>query len=129
MHPVDSNDLSFKIAGMMAFKQAFQQADPLLLEPVNALTIHCPDELTGAVMGEVQSRRGFVEGMETEGHFQKILAKVPVSELGDFSSSLRSLTQGRSRFQMAFDCYQPVSPEQQKKLTEEYSKIAMEAAV
>jgi elongation factor G len=129
MHPVDSNDISFKIAGLMAFKQAFQNADPQILEPINAIRIWCPGELTGAVMSEVQSRRGMVEGIDTEGHFQKILAKVPVSELGDFSSSLRSLTQGRARFQMSFDCYQPVSAEQQKKLTDEYNRVSMEPAL
>ena len=122
MHPVDSNDISFKIAGIMAFKQAFQQADPQILEPIYAVEVLCPEDLTGAVMGDLQSRRGLVEGMDTEGHFQKIIAKVPLSELHDFSSSLRSITQGRAKFKMKFDSYQPMSFELQKKLTEEYNR-------
>ena len=126
MHPVDSNDISFKIAGIMAFKQAFQQADPQILEPINSVEVLCPEDLTGAVMGDLQSRRGLVEGMDTESHFQKIIAKVPASEMHDFSSSLRSLTQGRAKFKMYFDSYQPMTYELQKKLTEEYNKSASE---
>src|SRR6476646_8356163 len=71
MHPVDSNDISFKIAGLMAFKQAFHDADPQILEPINAVQVLCPDEVTGAVMSEVQSRRGIVEGIDSGEHFQK----------------------------------------------------------
>jgi elongation factor G len=126
MHPVDSNDISFKIAGIMAFKQAFQQADPQVLEPIYLIEVLCPEDLTGAVMGDLQSRRGLVEGMDTEGHFQKIIAKVPLSEMHDFSSSLRSITQGRAKFKMSFDSYQPMSFELQKKLTEEYNKSSAE---
>ena len=121
MHAVDSNDLSFKIAGMMAFKQAFKQADPQILEPVYHVEVLCPDELTGAVMGDLQSRRGIVEGMDTEGHFQMISAKVPLSEMHDFSSSLRSITQGRSKFKMKLDNYAPMSFDLQRKLTDEYN--------
>jgi len=121
MHAVDSNDLSFKIAGMMAFKQAFKQADPQILEPVYHVEVLCPDELTGAVMGDLQSRRGIVEGMDTEGHFQMISAKVPLSEMHDFSSSLRSITQGRSKFKMKLDNYSPMSFDLQRKLTDEYN--------
>jgi elongation factor G len=127
MHPVDSNDISFKIAGIMAFKEAFQKADPQVLEPINQIEVLCPEELTGAVMGDLQSRRGMVEGIDSEGHFQKIIAKVPQAEMHGFSSSLRSITQGRAKFKMHFDSYQPLSFELQKKLTEEYSKSAEEA--
>jgi elongation factor G len=127
MHPVDSNDISFKIAGIMAFKEAFQKADPQLLEPIYNVEVLCPEELTGAIMGDLQSRRGMVEGIDTEGHFQKVIAKVPLSEMHDFSSSLRSITQGRAKFKMHFDSYQPVSYELQRKLSEEYNKSAEEA--
>jgi elongation factor G len=127
MHAVDSNDISFKIAGLMAFKQAFQQADPQVLEPVNHVEVLCPEDLTGAVMGDLQARRGVVEGMDTEGHFQKIIAKVPQAELHDFSSSLRSITQGRAKFKMHFESYAPMSYDMQQKLTEEYSKSEAEA--
>ena len=127
MHPVDSNDISFKIAGIMAFKQAFQQADPQILEPVYQVEVLCPEDLTGAVMGDLQSRRGIVEGMDTEGHFQKIIAKAPLAELHDLSSSLRSISQGRAKFKMNFDSYSPVAYDIQRKLIEEYHKDYVEA--
>ncbi|HZF64147.1 MAG TPA: elongation factor G [Chitinophagaceae bacterium] len=122
MHAVDSNDISFKIAGIMAFKQAFQQADPQLLEPVHHVEVLCPEDLTGAVMGDLQGRRGVVEGMDTEGNFQKIIAKVPLAEMHDFSSSLRSISQGRAKFKMQFDSYIAVPYDLQRKLTEAYNK-------
>ncbi|MDQ6608449.1 MAG: elongation factor G, partial [Bacteroidota bacterium] len=126
MHPVDSNDISFKIAGIMAFKDAFQKADPQILEPIYKVEVISPEELTGTVMGDLQSRRGMVEGIDTEGHFQKIIAKVPLSEMYGFSSSLRSITQGRAKFKMAFESYQPLSFEQQKKLSEEHKASSTE---
>ncbi|MDB5252728.1 MAG: elongation factor [Flaviaesturariibacter sp.] len=129
MHAVDSNDLSFKLAGLMAFRQAFQEADPQILEPLYRVEITTPEDLTGAVMGDVQSRRGVVEGMETEGHFQKIIACVPLAELHDFSSSLRSLSQGRAKFRMQFDSYAPLASEHQKKLAESYARPEIEAAL
>jgi elongation factor G len=129
MHPVDSNDISFKIAGIMAFKDAFQKADPQVLEPIYQVEVLCPEELTGAVMGDLQSRRGMVEGIDAEGHFQKVIAKVPLAEMHGFSSSLRSITQGRAKFRLIFDSYQPMGYELQKKLTEEYNKSAEEALV
>ena len=127
MHPVDSNDISFKIAGLMAFKQAFHDADPQILEPINEVQVLCPGEWTGAVMSEVQSRRGVVEGIDSEGHFQKVSAKIPTSELDGFSSALRSLTGGRAKFKMHFDSYMPMSYEQQKKLVDDYKKTYTEA--
>jgi len=126
MHPVDSNDISFKIAGLQAFRQAFQQADPQVLEPVYTVEVLCPEDLTGPVMGDVQSRRGVVEGMDTEGHFQKIIAKVPLAEMHGFSSSLRSISQGRAKFKMKFDSYQPMAYDLQRKLTEEYNRSSAE---
>ncbi|MBL7754774.1 MAG: elongation factor G [Chitinophagaceae bacterium] len=120
MHPVDSNDISFKIAGLQAFREAFKQADPQLLEPVYELTVYCPDDQVGAVMGDLQTRMGIVEGMEGEGHFQKIKAKVPLAQLNQYSSSLRSLTQGRARYHQKFAEYAPVNHEQQQKLMAAY---------
>ena len=125
MHPVDSNDISFKLAGLQAFRQAFRQADPQLLEPIYNLAVMCPDDLTGSVMGDLQTRRAIVEGMESEGHFTRILAKVPFAEMHEYSSALRSLTQGRAKFRMTFDNYSPVPYELQKKLTEDYSRQAV----
>jgi elongation factor G len=129
MHPVDSNDISFKIAGLMAFKQAFQQADPQILEPIYHVEVLCPDDLTGAVMGDLQSRRAIVEGIDTQGHFQKVIAKVPLAEMDGYSSSLRSITQGRAKFAMRFYEYAAVPFEEQRKLMDDYNKIAKEELV
>ncbi len=126
MHPVDSNDISFRLAGLKAFKEAFGQADPQILEPINKVEVLTPPELSGSVMGDLQTRRAIVEGIDTEGHFQKIIANVPLSEMNDFSSTLRSLTQGRAKFRMHFHEYAPVPFELQKKLNEEYLKQAKE---
>lgn len=126
MHPVDSNDISFKLAGLKAFKDAFGQADPQILEPIYNVEVLCPSDLTGAVMGDLQTRRAFVEGIDTEGHFQKIVAKVPLAEMADYSSSLRSITQGRAKFRLHFHEYAPVPYDLQKKLHEDYAKTAKE---
>ena len=129
MHPVDSNDISFKIAGLMAFKQAFQQADPQILEPVYKLEVLCPDDLTGHVISDLQTRRAILEGMDTEGHFTKIVAKIPLAEMQDYSSTLRSITQGRAKFRLSFSEYAPVSFDLQRKLIDEYHKTAKEELV
>ncbi len=126
MHAVDSNDISFKIAGLKAFKQAFQEADPQILEPVYNVEVSSPDDLTGSVIGDLQTRRAIVEGMDAEGHFTRINAKVPLAEMSDYSSSLRSITQGRAKFKMHFHEYAPVPFEIQKKLQEDYSRMARE---
>jgi elongation factor G len=124
MHAVDSNDISFKIAGLMAFKQAFQQADPQILEPVYTITVLCPDDLTGGIISDLQARRAIMEGMDTESHFTKIIAKVPLSEMSDYSSSLRSITQGRAKFRMEFYDYVPLPYDLQRKLIDEYNKTS-----
>jgi elongation factor G len=129
MHPVDSNDISFKIAGLQAFRAAFQQADPQILEPVYRVEVLCPDDLTGSVMGDLQSRRAIVEGIDSEGHFQKVIARVPLAEMDGYSSSLRSITQGRAKFKMQFLAYEPVPFEIQRRLIDEYSKTAKEELV
>ncbi len=129
MHPVDSNDISFKIAGLQAFRHAFQQADPQLLEPIYQVAILCPDDLTGAVIGDLQTRRAIVEGIDASGHFQQVAAKVPLSEMHDYSSSLRSITQGRARFSMQFSNYTTVPFELQKQLQETYNKQQKEELV
>ena len=128
MHAVDSNDMAFKTAGTMAFKEAFQMANPLLLEPVYQLHVYCPEELTGNIMGDLQTRRGLVEGIDAEGHFTVINAKVPQAEMYQYASSLRSMTQGRARFKMKFDHYAHVPGELQKKLTDVYKKESAEFA-
>ncbi len=126
MHAVDSNDISFKIAGLQAFRQAFQDADPQLLEPIYHVEVLCPDEQTGAVMGDLQSRRAIVEGIDAERNFQKIIAKVPLAEMDGYSSSLRSITQGKAKYKMHFQEYANVPYELQRKLTDEYNKSEKE---
>lgn len=126
MHPVDSNDISFKIAGLQAFRQAFQEANPQILEPMYHVEVLCPEQLTGSVIGDLQSRRAIVEGMDREGHFTKVIAKVALSEMQDYSGNLRSLTQGRAKFSMNFLDYEAVPFELQKKLAEDYYKVTKE---
>ncbi len=126
MHPVDSNDISFKIAGLQAFRQAFKDADPQILEPVYKVEVLCPDDLTGAVMGDLQTRRAIVEGIDAERNFQKITAKVPLAEMDGYSSSLRSLTQGRAKFRSSFSEYAAVPYDLQRKLMDEYNKTEKE---
>jgi elongation factor G len=122
MHPVDSNDISFKIAGLQAFRQAFNNADPQLLEPVYLLEVTCLDDQTGAVINDLQTRRGIVESIKTEGHFQKVSAFVPLAEMHGYSSSLRSFTKGRAKFALNFHEYVAVPFELQKTLIDEYKK-------
>jgi elongation factor G len=124
MHPVDSNDMAFQLAGTMAFKNAFQHAGPQLLEPIYDLSILCAGEFMGDVMGDLQTRRAIIMGMESEGHYQKILARVPLAELHDYSSTLRSLTQGKAKFSMKLADYQQVPAELQQKLVSEYQAHA-----
>lgn len=126
MHAVDSNDISFKIAGLQAFRQAFALADPQLLEPIYNLEVTCLDDQTGGVINDLQTRRGIVEGIKTEGHFQKVSAHVPLAEMYGYSSALRSFTKGRAKFSMIFREYVPVPFELQKTLIEEYKKHAKE---
>ncbi|MBL7913897.1 MAG: elongation factor G [Bacteroidia bacterium] len=124
MHPVDSNDISFKIAGMMAFKEAFHQAEPQLLEPIYDVEIEMPEAVMGEVMSELQSRRSIITGMDNRGGYQVIKARTPLAELDKSSVNLRSITQGRARIKSSFLEYLPVPPELQRKLTDEYNQMA-----
>jgi elongation factor G len=109
MHPVDSNDIAFKLAGGHAFKQALLKANPAVLEPVNELEVYVPEDLLGEVMTDLQTRRSIITGINVKGNYQVINAKTPVSELDKYTTSLRSITQGRSSFISKFSEYQPVS--------------------
>lgn len=122
MHAVDSNDMAFKLAGMMAFRQGFQEANPQLLEPIYDVEVLCSEDTTGDVMGDLQTRRAIIMGMETEGHYQKITARVPLSELYKYASTLRSISQGRAKHRQRFAEYNTVPAEIQQKLIEAYSK-------
>lgn len=119
MHSVDSNDLAFKTAGMMAFKTCFYQADPLLLEPYYHILIHTPENLTGSLMSAIQTNRGVVEGMDAEGHFTKIHAHVPYEAMDDLGKEIRALSQGRARFTLETGGYQPLPLEIQKQLVKD----------
>ncbi|MFZ1378773.1 MAG: elongation factor G [Saprospiraceae bacterium] len=121
MHPVDSNDMAFQIAGTMSFKEGFHLAHPQILEPVNELEILCSDQVMGDVMGDLQSRRALILGMDSDGHYQKVKAKVPLSEMHNYSSTLRSLSQGKAKFSMHFLEYAPVSPDVQQKLSADWA--------
>ena len=125
MHPVDSNDISFKIAGMMAFKDAFMQAEPQLLEPMYDVEVLVPATLMGDVMTELQIRRGMIMNMETEGDSQVIKARTPQAELDKLLSSLRNLSQGRAIVRTHFADYAPVPVDLQKRVSEEYSKAEL----
>jgi elongation factor G len=116
MHPVDSNDISFKIAGMMAFKDAFMKAEPQLLEPIHDLEIMVPEEIMGDVMGDLQTRRALIMGIDTNGNNQVIKARVPLAELDKYSTTLRSLSQGRASFKQRFSDFAPVPFDMQQKL-------------
>jgi elongation factor G len=117
-HPVDSKDIAFQIAGREVFKIAFEQAGPILLEPITDMRITVPDDYTGDVMGDLSSRRGKIGGMEPEGKFQTIVAKVPEAEVQNYSQALRALSQGRGYFSKSFSHYEPVPTEVAKKIIE-----------
>jgi elongation factor G len=119
MHPVDSNDISFKIAGMMAFKDAFMRAEPQLLEPICDLEVLVPEEMMGDVMGDLQTRRSLIVGIDAKGPYQVINAKTPLAELNKYSTTLRSLSQGRASFNQKFAEYVPVPYELQQKLAKQ----------
>lgn len=119
MHAVDSNDISFKIAGMMAFREAFMKAEPQLLEPICDLEVVLPEEMMGDVMGDLQTRRALIMGMDGRGRYQVIRARTPLAELDRYSTTLRSLTQGRARFAQAFAEYVPVPFDLQTRLARE----------
>ena len=126
MHPVDSNDISFKIAGMMAFKDAFLHAEPLLLEPIHELEISIPDLMMGDAMTELQARRSTILNMESENGAQVIRARTPLAELDKFLSALRSISQGRAKVKSQFADYAPVSADLQKRIAEDFQKTEIE---
>lgn len=123
MHPVDSNDISFKIAGMMAFKDAFLKSEPQLLEPIFDVEIMLPEDVMGEVMGDLQTRRSLIMGMDSKGNYQVIKAKTPLAELDRYSTTLRSLSQGRARFTQNFSDFSSVPFELQQKLSRQLQEV------
>lgn len=127
-HAVDSDEHSFKIAGAMAFKKGFLEGRPVLLEPINEVEVTVPDEYMGDVMGDLSGRRGKIQGMEAEGHFQRIKALVPMAELHKYSTILRSMTQGRGGYRTKFSHYDELPREQAEKVIAAHDKAKEEAA-
>ncbi|HEY3294486.1 MAG TPA: elongation factor G [bacterium] len=119
-HDVDSSEMAFKIAGRLGFRAAFKKAKPVILEPVFDLMVKVPEEYMGDVMGDLSSRRGKILGMESEGRYQIIRAKVPQKELYRYATALRSMSQGRGAATQNFSHYEEVPPEIQQRLVAEY---------
>lgn len=127
MHAVDSNDMAFMLAARNAFRQAFGESAPQLLEPIYQLDILCTHDSMGDIMGDLQTRRAIIMGMDSEGHYQKITAHVPLAELYHYSSRLRSLSQGRAKFHQEFLEYRPVPNELQAELIKTHEATLAEA--
>ena len=120
MHPVDSNEISFVLAARNAFKEAFRNAGPKIMEPIYNLEVMTPSEYMGACMSDLQNRRALIEGMGSDHGFDVIKARVPLAELYKYSTSLSSLTSGSATFTMQFADYQPVPGDVQEKLLKAY---------
>ena len=122
MHPVDSNEISFRLAGRNAFSEAFRNANPKVLEPVYDVEVMVPGDVMGDVMSDLQGRRAIIMGMSSENGFEKITAKVPLKEMSSYSTALSSITGGRSSFTMKFASYELVPSDVQEKLLKEYAE-------
>lgn len=124
MHPVDSNEMAFKLAGRNAFKEAFKKAGPKILEPVYDLEVNVPADMMGGVMTDLQGRRAIVMGMDSKGNHQIIKAKAPLAEMNRYSTSLSSLTSGRGMFSMKYAEYQAVPTDVQNDLLKAYEEAS-----
>jgi elongation factor G len=122
MHPVDSKDIAFQMAGRQLMKQLILQAKPILLEPIMKVAVVMPEDSMGDIMGDLSSRRGRVQGMDTEGTRQVVRALVPLAEMLTYSAQLKSLTGGRGDFTMQFDHYDTVPAQLQEKVISETKK-------
>ncbi|WP_297071879.1 translation factor GTPase family protein [uncultured Duncaniella sp.] len=124
MHPVDSNEISFRLAGRNAFSEAFRNANPKVLEPVYDVDVMVPADVMGDVMSDLQGRRAIIMGMSSDNGFEKISARVPLKEMSSYSTALSSITGGRSAFTMKFASYELVPTDVQEKLLKEYAEKA-----
>ena len=120
MHPVDSNELAFKLAARNAFKQAFKLAGPKIMEPIYNIDVMVPSDCMGDVMSDLQNRRAMISGMSSDKGFEILKARVPLAELYKYSTTLSSLTSGRATFTMEFADYQQVPSDVQDKLLKAY---------
>ena len=121
-HEVDSSEMAFHIAGSMAFKEAMHKANPVLLEPIMKVEVTMPEEYMGDVIGDINSRRGRIEGMDDIGGGKLVKAYVPLAEMFGYSTDLRSKTQGRGNYSMFFEKYEPVPKNVQEKVLADKSK-------
>lgn len=121
-HTVDSDEMSFKLAGSQCFRKGFLACKPVLLEPIYEIEVIVPEEFMGDVMGDISSRRGKILGMDSDGRFQKIKANIPLAELYKYSSQLRSLTSGRGTHSRRFAYYEEMPKEVEQKIIDEYNK-------
>ncbi|MDE6390030.1 MAG: elongation factor G, partial [Duncaniella sp.] len=119
---VAANEISFLLAARNAFSEAFRTASPRVLEPVYDVEVMVPSDVMGDVISDLQGRRAIIMGMESDAGFQKILAKVPLKEMGSYSTALSSITGGRSSFTMKFASYEYVPSDVQDKLLKEYAE-------
>ncbi|HNS30216.1 MAG TPA: elongation factor G, partial [Tenuifilaceae bacterium] len=122
MHPVDSNEISFKLAGRNAFKNAFKVAGPKIMEPVYEVEVLVPADKMGDVMGDLQNRRSIILGMDSKKGFEVIKARTPLAELNKYSTALSSLTSGRATYDMKFSSYEQVPADVQEKLLKAYEE-------
>ena len=121
MHPVDSNELSFKLAARNAFKEAFRNAGPKIMEPIYNVEVLTPSDYMGSVMSDLQNRRAMIMGMDHDKGFDRLQARVPLAELYRYSTTLSSLTSGAATYTMKFDCYEQVPSDVQDKLLKAYT--------
>ncbi|MBO4361592.1 MAG: elongation factor G, partial [Paludibacteraceae bacterium] len=126
MHPVDSNEISFRLAGRNAFAEAFRNANPKVLEPIYDVEVFVPSDMMGDVMSDITGRRGMVLGMHTEKNFTRLSAQIPLAEMASYSTTLSSLTGGRATFTMKFKDYELVPSDVQDKLLKAYQESLKE---
>ena len=121
-HPVDSSEMAFKTAAIMAFREAYSSAKPTILEPTMKLEVSAPEEFQGTVIGQINQRRGVIMGTESDAGYVTVESEVPLSEMFGYSTDLRSVTQGKGEFSMEFAKYQPVPRNIQEEMVKEYQK-------
>ncbi|MDR3262187.1 MAG: elongation factor G [Tannerella sp.] len=126
MHPVDSNEISFMLAGRNAFSTAFKEAGPKILEPIYDIEVYVPGDYLGDVMSDLQGRRAIIMGMNSDKGYEKLMAKVPLKEMSSYSTSLSSVTGGRASFTMKFASYELVPADVQEKLLKDYAATQTE---
>lgn len=124
MHPVDSNDAAFKSAARMCYRDAFRSASPAILEPIHRVEVLCPESYTGEIMGDMNTRRARIQGIDSEGIFQKIVAEAPEAELYRYSTVVRSLTQGRGLHRSSFSHYEAMPRHIQEKVVADAEELA-----